>query len=222
MNRHWTTSNRRAGRAGAWSWWIAVALLACPAARAGSLLDDYVRLQSGDFTSEAQARQDPGYQVALWHIVEIWRGADAGERWLYSEAWLEKAPAPYIQRITRLRIEGGGTIVASRQTIPEGARFVGAWSEPGRFAALKPSELTALPGCEVMITRAGAGRFEGSTVGDHCRNAYKGAAYAVSYLALTADGMTNWDRGFDADGNLKWGPAAGGYQLLRSPAPVVR
>ena len=212
------------GRICAGVWWplIAGALLISACARAGSLLDDYVRLQSGDFTSEAQARQDPGYQVALWHIVEIWRGTDSAERWLYTEAWLEKAPAPYIQRITRLRVEGEGTVVASRQTIPEAARFAGAWREPGRFEALKPADLTPLPGCDVLITRTGAGRFEGSTAGDHCRNAYKGAVYAVSYLALTAAGMTNWDRGFDADGNLKWGPAAGGYQFLRSPAPVVR
>ena len=27
--------------------------------------------------------------------------------------------------------------------------------------------------------------------------------------------MVNWDRGFSADGELKWGPAAGGYRFAR-------
>jgi hypothetical protein len=27
--------------------------------------------------------------------------------------------------------------------------------------------------------------------------------------------MVNWDRGFDAHGNLVWGPAAGGYRFRR-------
>jgi hypothetical protein len=210
-------SNTRSHRGGAVAWlpWITFGVLACQPARAAGLLDEYVQLQSGDFTSQAQASQDPGYQVAVWHIVEIWRGADSSERWLYTEAWLDKAPVPYIQRVTRVTAEGDGTIVASRHTVPDAARFVGAWGEPGRFAALKPSELSALPGCEVMIVRAGAGRFEGSTVGARCRITYKGAAYAVSNLTLTADGMTNWDRGFDADGALKWGPAKGGYRFVR-------
>jgi hypothetical protein len=221
MNISMTPPGRRVRALAAMSFAAAV-LLAGPRAWAGDLLEDFVQLQAGSFTSEAQAQRDPGYQVALWRIVEIWHGAGPGERWLYTEAWLDKAPAPYIQRLTRLRVEGDGTIVASRHTIPDAARFVGAWQEPGRFAALKPADLAALPGCDVMIMRAGPNRFEGSTIGDHCRNAYKGAAYAVSYLALTADGMTNWDRGFDAAGNLKWGPAAGGYQFARSPAPVVR
>jgi hypothetical protein len=192
------------------------------AARADGVLDDYVKLQVGNFTSEAQALQDPRYATAVWRIVEIWQDDDPAERWLYTEAWLGDAKAPYLQRITRLRRESESSIVASRYTIPEAARFVGAPGDPTVFGRLRPQDLVALPGCDVMIVRAGAGRFEGGTVGDHCRNGYKGAAYAVSRLAVAADEMTNWDRGFDATGALVWGPATGGYQFRRSPAPDVK
>jgi len=202
---------------------FAVALcVASAAAQAGDLLDDYVRLQAGEFTSEVQARQDARYQVAQWHIVEIWRAQDPKQRWLYTEAWLAGAKGPYLQRITRVAQDGDASLVASRYTIPDPARFVGAYQDPGAFAKLRVGDLAALPGCEVTIVRAGAGRFEGGTAGDHCRANYKGAAYAVSTLVLTADGMTNWDRGFDAAGNLVWGPEAGGYQFRRSPAPDVK
>jgi uncharacterized protein (DUF1330 family) len=83
------------------------------------------------------------------------------------------------------------------------------------FGNLKPAELAELHGCDAVVTRAGAGRFEGSTSGARCRNSYKGATYAISQSVLTADEMVNWDRGFDASGNLAWGPAAGGYRFRR-------
>ena len=37
----------------------------------------------------------------------------------------------------------------------------------------------------------------------------------VSYNTLTANGMVNWDRGFDSGGKHVWGPQAGGYQFTR-------
>ncbi len=184
-------------------------------AGAANTLDDYVRLQVGSFTSELQAKQDARYDAITWHIAEIWQDDDAAERWLYTESWMPGAPAPYMQRITRLRLDEDGSIVARRYTLPEAPRFVGAWNEPARFSALKPADLTDLPGCDAVITRAGSGRFEGGTSGARCRNSYKGASYAVSQSVLTADEFVNWDRGFDADGNQVWGPAAGGYHFRR-------
>jgi uncharacterized protein (DUF1330 family) len=200
-------------RHGCWAG-IALAWLGVSSARAGAL-DEYVGLQVGSFTSEAQARQDARYDAITWHIAEIWPGGDPGERWLYTESWMPGAPAPYMQRISRLREAPDGTLTARRYTLPEAARFVGAWQEPARFAGLKPAELVELSGCEAVVTRAGAGRFEGSTSGARCRNSYKGASYAISQSVLTADEMVNWDRGFDAAGNLVWGPAAGGYRFRR-------
>jgi uncharacterized protein (DUF1330 family) len=197
-----------------WLAGIALALLGMSSAQAGAL-DDFVRLQVGSFTSEAQAKQDARYDAITWHIAEIWNDDDPDERWLYTESWMPAAPAPYMQRISRLRQEADGTISARRYTLPEAPRFVGAWQEPAKFADLKPADLAELHGCDAVITRAGAGRFEGSTLGVRCRNSYKGASYAISQSVLTADEMVNWDRGFDANGNLAWGPAAGGYRFRR-------
>jgi uncharacterized protein (DUF1330 family) len=190
-------------------------LLACTAVSSvhAGTLDDYLRLQVGSFTAEAQAQQDARYDAITWHISEIWPDEDASERWLYTESWMPAAPAPYMQRVSRLRLEADGSISARRYTLPEAPRFVGAWRDPAAFAGLKPGDLAELAGCDLVITRAGAGRFEGSTTGTRCRNSYKGATYAMSQSALTADEMVNWDRGFDASGNLVWGPATGGYRF---------
>jgi len=197
--------------------WLVGLTFACLAASAAqsSALDDYVRLQVGSFTSEVQAKQDARYDAITWHIAEIWADDDPDQRWLYTESWVPDAPAPYMQRISRLRQETDGSISARRYTLPEAPRFVGAWRDPSMFGNLKPAELAELHGCEAVITRAGAGRFEGSTSGTSCRNSYKGATYAISQSVLAADEMVNWDRGFDASGTLVWGPAAGGYRFRR-------
>jgi uncharacterized protein (DUF1330 family) len=192
---------------------------AAAAAAPSAALDEYVALQVGSFSSEAQAKQDARYDVVEWHIAEIWPDDRDDERWLYTESWMAAAPTPYMQRITRLRAEPDGTISARRYTLPEAARYVGGWKDPAKFAGLEASRLTELTGCDAVIVRAGAGRFEGTTVGNRCRNSYKGASYAVSRSALAAGEMENWDRGFNERGELVWGPAAGGYRFRRAGEP---
>jgi len=184
-------------------------------AEPSATLEEYVGLHVGSFNSAAQARQDARYDFVIWHVAEIWPDPRDDERWLYTESWMDGAPAPYMQRVSRLRAEPDGTIAVRRYTLPEAPRYVGGWRDPRLFDALKPEQLSELPGCGAVVTRAGAGRFEGGTTGNRCRNSYKGAAYAISQSALTADEMQNWDRGFNERGELMWGPAAGAYRLRR-------
>lgn len=198
-------------------------LLSASAVRADAL-DDYVRLQTGSFTTEQQAKLDSRYETAIWHIAEIWADGTREdrpqrERWLYSESWMKDAKAPYMQRISRITAEPDGTISARRFAIPAAERFVGAWQEPARFASLRSADLEALSGCDLVFVRTGQDRFEGGTIGNRCRNAYKGSSYAVSQATISAQGFTNWDRGFAADGTQTWGPKYGGYRFRRVDAP---
>jgi uncharacterized protein (DUF1330 family) len=179
------------------------------------VLEEFVRLQAGSFTSAVQARNDKRYDVATWHIVEIWPRSAAGERWLYTESWLEGAPKPYLQRISRVREDGPGALRVTRYTLADADRWVGAWQEPARFAQLDRKQLTELTGCDGVMVRTGPQRFEGGTIGAACVNAYKGARYAVSTTVLGDGEMLNWDRGFSADGSQVWGPTEGGYRFRR-------
>lgn len=193
-------------------WFFLSILLAGQTATASSMLDEYIQLRLGSFSSEDQAAVDERYDVAIWHVREIWPG-DADRRWLYVESWLEGADAPYMQRISSISDNGDGTLTSRRYVIGQPEEFRGAW-EPGANVPGRPeADLSELVGCEAAIVRAGTQRFESATQGNRCKNRYKGASYALSRGLVTADGMTNWDRGFDADGNLIWGPAAGGYQF---------
>lgn len=195
---------------------LAIAALAAAVPAGASSLDDYLKLQLGSWTSAAQAAADQRFGTAVWHLAEIWRDPQATERWIYAESWMEGADKPYMQRISRVVEQADGTILARRYAIPAPERFVGAWRDPAAFAKLSPAELSEMAGCEVTIVRAGKDRFEGGTQGRRCGNAYKGAAYAISQTTLTPAEMSNWDRGFAADGELRWGPAAGGYRFRRA------
>ena len=92
------------------TYWSVLLMLAgagvLQAADAG-VLEDYVGLQVGSFSSEAQAKQDARYDAITWHVAEIWADDDPAERWLYTESWMAQAPAPYMQRVTRLRVGAG-------------------------------------------------------------------------------------------------------------------
>jgi uncharacterized protein (DUF1330 family) len=190
-------------------------LLTAAAPVRADMLDEYMALRVGSFSSEIQARHDSRYEVAIWHIGEIWMDENARERWIYVETWMKDAEAPYMQRVSQLTAQADGSIVARRFQIPQPERVLGGWQAAEKFSALTPGDLIELDGCAAMITRAGKGRFEGGTVGTRCRNGYKGAAYALSRSVLTEDEMINWDRGFSAAGELVWGPAAGGYRFTR-------
>ncbi len=199
-------------------WVFGLLLLGAASAAGADILDDYMLLRLGSFSSEVQARQDSRYGVAIWHIGEIWADEKPQERWIYVEAWMKDATAPYMQRVSRVTAAADGTLSARRYLIAQPERVLGAWAAPDKFVGLTPDDLTEIQGCEAVITRAGRGRFEGGTVGNRCGNAYKGASYAISRSVLTAEDMLNWDRGFSADGELVWGPAAGGYRFRRLDA----
>ena len=191
-----------------------IIFFAAGAARA-DLMGDYMALRVGSFSSEVQARHDARYDVAVWHIGEIWADEDPQVRWIYVESWMKDSPAPYMQRVSRLTAQQDGTIAARRFRIFKPERVLGAWQAAEKFATLAPGDLTELDGCTATIARAGKGRFEGATFGARCKNSYKGAAYAMSHSVLSEDEMVNWDRGFSAAGELVWGPAAGGYRFTR-------
>ena len=193
-------------------------LLCLGTASNAGVLDDYMLLRVGSFSSEVQAAQDERYDVATWHTAEIWSDNDPDTRWLYVESWIDEAPAPYMQRVAKLVLRDDGTVQERRFRLADAGRVLGAWLSPDKFDDISVDGLSELKGCESIITPAGIGRFESTTTGKNCRNGYKGAQYAISRSIVTQDGMTNWDRGFDADGRLVWGPEFGGYRFTRSDA----
>lgn len=188
-------------------------VLLAPAYHASELLDRYMSLRTGSFTSADQAAVDSRYDTAIWHVSEVWAGSEPERRWLYLEAWLDGAEAPYMQRLSSVSDAGDGTLVSRRYRLADAKAFLDFHSREQALPTREALTLTELHGCDAVIVPAGDNRFEGGTFGNRCGNQYKGASYAISRSVLHSDGMTNWDRGFDANGDLVWGPAEGGYRF---------
>jgi len=195
-------------------YWMGLCLALSAVAGADDRLDKYIDLRTGTFSSAAQAAADSRYDSAVWHVVEV-PFDDQPARWLYLEAWIDQASAPYLQRLVRHHLEADGSIVAVSYRLPDPEARVGAWQAPGRLAEIDRSRLHEVTGCELIIVRTGPRRFEGRTRGAQCANTYRQASYAVSQSLVTDEGLVNWDRGFSADGQQVWGPKSGGYRLRR-------
>jgi hypothetical protein len=105
--------------------WLAgcACLLWLAPAGAGQLLERFMALQVGEFDSTRQARLDTRYEVARWHIVEIWPERADPERWVYVESWMEGAERPYLQRIASF-IEDGADAAVIGEVIEDENAFV--------------------------------------------------------------------------------------------------
>lgn len=194
---------------------LSLLLLFLAQSSVADVLDDYMALATGTFSTAAQAAADSRYDAVTWHIAEIWADRDPDARWLYSESWMDEAERPYLQRLSRISQNADGSLTAERFRLPDALQFTGAHTDVTRFDALSAEDLDPVDGCDAVLVRAGVDRFEGGTAGRQCPSSYKGASYALSHMTLYADGMVNWDRGFTDSGELAWGPAAGGYRFMR-------
>jgi hypothetical protein len=181
-------------------------------------LDRLAAYLSGSFSSRAQAQADKAYFEIELHVARIWPERSDGP-WLYVEqAASATRDKPYRQRIYRLQADGDG-VVSWVYTLPgDPLAFAGAAAQPGRLNALQPAQLSLREGCEVRLRPAGE-RFVGGTVGQACKSDLRGAAWASSEVMLEPQGMSSWDRGFDAAGRQVWGATAGAYRFDRVATP---
>jgi hypothetical protein len=180
----------------------------------------------GSFSSAEQARADSDYFDIRLEMVRIWpERADA--IWLYVEqAVAGHEGRPYRQRVYRLARAALDTLESAVFELKAPLRFAGAWRAPGTFDGLTPDSLERREGCAIRLTRRDGRTFAGATRGRECLSSLRGAAYATSEVVITPEGMTSWDRGFDAGGKQVWGAVAGGYRFRRinrpRPAPRAR
>jgi hypothetical protein len=197
------------------------AMLAASAAGAGvsPLVVSYAGAVIGQFSSAAQHRADPRYAEVEGAIVRIWPERTDGI-WIYQEQAIVSGAEdreaarkrPYFQRVGRLHDREDGTIGRETYAIREPGRFVGL-GQPGYSGPpLTPGDLGEA-GCPLVVEAAGHGFFTGSS--GSCPNSHRGAVSMRSVSVVAPDRFANWDRGFDAEGRLVWGPEAGGYVFDR-------
>lgn len=170
---------------------------------------------TGSFSSAAQSETDERFRDVRLHVSRIWpERSDAV--WLYVEqAMADRLDAPYRQRVYRLTRSGEESFVSAVYELAEPAAAVGAWKLERPLADLAPEALVVRPGCAVTLREDPEGTFSGSTAERQCASALRGASWASSEVRIDANGMTSWDRGFDAEGRQVWGSEAGPYRFVR-------
>ena len=191
---------------------LAAGLSACSSTglRGDDELRELASRMTGDFSSAAQAAADPDYYEITLRMARIWPERADGY-WLYVEQAVAKAQEkPYRQRVYLVRRVEEDLFESRVFTLPEPERFVGAWKETGKFAALRPEDLAAREGCEILLRRQGDS-FAGSTLGALCQSSLRGASYATSEVSIGETSLVSWDRGFDGKGEQVWGAVKGGY-----------
>lgn len=177
-------------------------------------LDELTALMTGSFSSENQAARDGQFYDIRLEMVRIWPKRTDGV-WLYVEqASASALDRPYRQRVYHLTGDGQSWKSAVFE-MPGPETYVGAWKNASLFDDLTPDQLTLRIGCAVYLKRSRKGDFRGSTRERECLSQLRGASYATSEVVITRNGISSWDRGYDAEGTQVWGAVAGPYQFDR-------
>jgi len=177
-------------------------------------LDLLASWMTGNFSSAAQAAEDPEFFEVSLHMAPIWTDRTDG-RWLYIEqAVSEHQDRPYRQRVYRLVELAPGLFENQIFTLPDPTSVIGVWLTQNPLTELGPGDLEERDGCAILLRRRD-GNFIGSTLASLCTSTLRGASYATSEVVVTPEGVVSWDRGFAADGSQVWGPTKGGYVFDR-------
>ncbi len=178
-------------------------------------LDKLLSCMTGDFSSQAQSLRDSAFFDIRLHIRPIWT-ADKNNHWLYVEqATASAEDKPYRQRVYKVEREQSGGFKSIVYTLPDPAKWIGAYKKTAVFEQIKPADLSLRDGCTVFLEKKQDGTFEGSTRGEGCESTLRGAKYASSKVTITGKQLNSWDQGFNEKGDQVWGAVKGGYEFIK-------
>ena len=193
----------------------ALLLLANQAFAASSGLDRLAAWMTGTFTTAEQARGDQNFRDVTLHVTPIWTDRTDGP-WLYAEqALTDGLDHPYRQLVYQLTTGADGRLEARLFELPDPIATTGAWKNPALLAILSPTNLIAQQGGTLILHIQPDGSFKGGTESKGSASTLRGASYATAELMVSDKQMTNWDRGYNANGTQVWGSIHGGYQFRK-------
>lgn len=184
------------------------------------------QMLEGQFDSADQAKKDRAYFSVTLRACEA--KSPLGPHVLYVEQALTDArDAPYRQRLYVIERTSEDRARSRVFELVDPSSAVGA-CERDSAPSFDATAATELVGCAVDMVWTGD-HFEGrtpdmawdgaafrpSTTPDACKNERSGARYATSEVALFADRLVSWDRGYDGAGRQVWGATKGGYVFVR-------
>ena len=174
--------------------------------------DLLVKLMTGSFNSEKQAKNDSSYFNISLHMYPIWEGRKDAVDWLYVEQAVSSMPdKPYRQRVYKLEKTSENTYQTTVYKLANEGDFIGKWKETDYFDTFDKSILEEREGCTVYLKHTEKMVFEGATREDDCKSSLRGASYATTKVKIEEGKVYSWDQGFDENGEQVWGAIKGGY-----------
>jgi hypothetical protein len=190
-----------------------------------SAVNTFADMLEGTFDSSAQAIDNSEYlDVTVRHCtvaVSDLPTAKSSGRFLALRQSVSTGETPYRVRILRVFAgESSDTVRVSSYSTVRGVNVADLCFKPAdqrtvSYRILEEEKCTT-------ESRLKDGEFTGGTTGEGCTNSRAGAVRMTSEITLNKQGMTSWDRGWNAQGQVVWGPEAGPYKFERVSAQDTR
>jgi hypothetical protein len=193
--------------------------------KANSTVDEFANLLLGTFDSSTQSIENSDYlDVTVRHCNVVMNNLPtdfASGRFLALRQSVSTSEDPYRVRILRVfEGEEKNAVRTSSFAPKQGIDLSELCFKPEDERTVSFSDLSE-ERCTTTAVKAGDA-FVGGTTSEGCASNRMGAVRMTSEVKIDANGMSTWDRGWDAQGNLAWGPSKGPYQFERVVAQDVR
>jgi hypothetical protein len=178
------------------------------------LVTEFYNQLQGEYSSEAQSKEDTSYFNIYLAMYPIWTDRTDG-KWLYVEqAMAAKREKPYRQRIYQIKKGENNEVISVIYTFENPLEYANAHQNKELLQKLTFDQITSKVGCEVYMNATKNG-FEGGTKELGCASNLRGASYTTTEIKLEKDKLISWDRGFFTDGKQAWGAEKGGYIFIK-------
>ncbi|NBW80939.1 hypothetical protein EBR21_04215 [bacterium] len=199
--------------------------LSARAAERNPLVNNFADLLTGVFDSSSQAIDDSEYlDVTVRHCpirVNNLPIDKRSGRFLALRQSVSTSESPYRVRVLRVFAgEATGSVRVSSFAAKDGINLTDICFKPESERVIGFDQL-AEEKCTTE-SRYDEGRFVGGTTGEGCPSSRAGAVRMTSEITLDGQGMTTWDRGWNAAGQVVWGPEQGPYRFERVAGQDVR
>ena len=167
--------------------------------------------------TSAQAAANPGVanvrmSTCVVQFQDVGSASDDAI-YLYQEQFVQPQPdQPYRQRFLQIAPHPASQSVQSLAYKPAVLEdWVGLCDRPLADRTVS-AEALGEPICSVFLRPFGTGYLGRTPIGG-CPANFRGAVRITNHIVLHENGMSTWDRGFDAEGRQVWGAADQAYEF---------
>ena len=174
----------------------------------------YIQNITGRFSTQLHQTFDSTKGDVMVRTIVFKRTPDVV--WLYTQQgeWVDNVYFPYRQRVYAAELMDEYHIRLDIYSFKDDDDWWLVLDGPDAEMWLQniPSDgLIKKEGCSLYIYKDNLNAFRGSTNEDDCKGSFKGATYTTTEFVIYLHEVISWERGWDDDGNQKWGPTNGPY-----------